>query len=91
VHLDRKVALLQELFGVSDTQAELKIQNRTRMEVEEWCLLGCYLVALVGISSQRASVASYSECCSSFTDSCHPDGRGAKFLRNVGSYKSHKA
>jgi CHASE1-domain containing sensor protein len=25
-----------------------------------------------------------------FTDSCHPDG-GAKFLRNVGSYKSHTA
>jgi hypothetical protein len=26
-----------------------------------------------------------------FTDSCHPDERGAKFLRNVGSYKSHTA
>jgi hypothetical protein len=26
-----------------------------------------------------------------FTDSCHPDEGGAKFLRNVGSYKSHKA
>jgi hypothetical protein len=25
------------------------------------------------------------------TDSYHPDERGAKFLRNVGSYKSHKA
>jgi hypothetical protein len=24
-------------------------------------------------------------------DSCHPDEIGAKFLRNVGSYKSHKA
>jgi hypothetical protein len=23
------------------------------------------------------------------TDSCHPDDGGAKFLRNVGSYKSH--
>jgi hypothetical protein len=23
--------------------------------------------------------------------SCHPDERGAKFLRNFGSYKSHKA
>jgi hypothetical protein len=22
---------------------------------------------------------------------CHPDGGGAKYLRNVGSYKSHKA
>jgi hypothetical protein len=26
-----------------------------------------------------------------FTDSCHPDDGGAKFLRNVGSYKSHTA
>jgi hypothetical protein len=34
------------------------------------------------ISSQRASVASYS-------DSCHPDDVGDTFLRNVGSYKSH--
>jgi hypothetical protein len=25
------------------------------------------------------------------TDSCHPDEGGAKFLRNVGSYKSHMA
>jgi hypothetical protein len=26
-----------------------------------------------------------------FTDSCHSDDGGAKFLRNVGSYKSHTA
>jgi hypothetical protein len=26
-----------------------------------------------------------------FTDSCHPDDGGTKFLRNVGSYKSHTA
>jgi hypothetical protein len=25
------------------------------------------------------------------TDSCHPDEGGAKFLQNVGSYKSHMA
>jgi hypothetical protein len=25
------------------------------------------------------------------TDSCHPDEGGAKFLPNVGSYKSHTA
>jgi hypothetical protein len=25
------------------------------------------------------------------THSCHPDGGGVKFLRNVGSYKSHAA
>jgi hypothetical protein len=26
-----------------------------------------------------------------FTDSCHPDEGGVRFLRNVGSYKSHMA
>jgi hypothetical protein len=26
-----------------------------------------------------------------FTDSCHPDEGGAKFFRNVRSYKSHTA
>jgi hypothetical protein len=26
-----------------------------------------------------------------FNDSCHPDEGGAKFLLNVGSYKSHTA
>jgi hypothetical protein len=29
--------------------------------------------------------------CSQFTDSCHPDEGGARFLRNVGSYNSHTA
>jgi hypothetical protein len=29
--------------------------------------------------------------CSQFIDSCHPDEEGAKFIRNVGSYQSHKA
>jgi hypothetical protein len=28
---------------------------------------------------------------SKFTDSCYPDVGDAKFLRNVGSYKSHTA
>jgi hypothetical protein len=39
----------------------------------------------------RASVASYSWRCSQFIDSCHPDEGGAKFPRNLGSYKSHTA
>jgi hypothetical protein len=46
---------------------------------------------MLGISSQHASVASYNYRSSQFTDSCHPDEGGAKFLRNVGSYKSHTA
>jgi hypothetical protein len=29
--------------------------------------------------------------CSYFADSCHTDDGGAKFLRNVNSYKSHTA
>jgi hypothetical protein len=37
----------------------------------------------------RTSVASCILCCSYFTDSRHPDEGGARFLRNVGSYKSH--
>jgi hypothetical protein len=45
----------------------------------------------VGISSQRVSVASYSQRCSYFTDSFHPDEGGAKMLRNVGPYKIHMA
>jgi hypothetical protein len=32
-----------------------------------------------------------SEGLSASTDSCHPDEGGAKFLRSVGSYKSHTA
>jgi hypothetical protein len=40
--------------------------------------------------SQRASVASYGYRYL-LTDSCHPDEGGAKFLRNVGSYKSRTA
>jgi hypothetical protein len=49
------------------------------------------LVRILGISSQRTSVVSCSLCCSQFTDSCHPDEGGARFLLNVGSYKSHTA
>jgi hypothetical protein len=45
----------------------------------------------LGISSQRTSVASCSLCCSYFTDSCHLDEGGARFLRKVGFYKSHMA
>jgi hypothetical protein len=45
----------------------------------------------IPIPSQRASVASCSLCCSWFTDSYHPGEGGARFLQNVGSYKSHTA
>jgi hypothetical protein len=39
----------------------------------------------LAVTSNRRSVRSW------FTDSCHPDEGGAKFLRNVGSYKSQTA
>jgi hypothetical protein len=42
-------------------------------DYEEWCLLGCYAKLVLFL----------------VTDSCHPDEEGAKFLQNVGSYKSH--
>jgi hypothetical protein len=40
----------------------------------------------LGISSQRVSGA-----VTTTSDSCRPNEGGAKFLRNVGSYKSHTA
>jgi hypothetical protein len=46
--------------------------------------LGTTLAVTSNRRTQRASVASY-------TDSCHPDEGGAKFLRNVDSYKSRTA
>jgi hypothetical protein len=46
-------------------------------------------VPRLGISSQRASVAGCGWRCSWFADSCHPDDGGPKFIRNVGSDKSH--
>jgi hypothetical protein len=52
----------------------------------------CELETLaINISSQRLSVASYGYRCAYFIDSFHPDGEGSRFLRNVGSYKSHTA
>jgi hypothetical protein len=47
--------------------------------------------ASIRVTGIGASVASYSLCCSYFTYSYHPDEGGAKFLRIVGSYKSHTA
>jgi hypothetical protein len=50
--------------------------------------LGTTLAVTSDRRTQRATVASYSQR-SYFTDSCHPDEGGVKFLRNLGSYKSH--
>jgi hypothetical protein len=42
-----------------------------------------------GVALVRTDVSE--ELCSYFTDFCHPDEGGAKFLQNVGSNKSHTA
>jgi hypothetical protein len=39
----------------------------------------------LAVTSNRRTLRSY------FNDSCHPDEGGARFLRNIGSYKSHMA
>jgi hypothetical protein len=47
----------------------------------------CELGATLAVTSNRRTLRRNIK----FTDSCHPDEGGAKFLRNVGSYKSHAA
>jgi hypothetical protein len=42
-------------------------------------------------TSNRSMLRRILEESSQFTDFCHPDEGGARFLRNVGSYKSHTA
>jgi hypothetical protein len=80
----RRVALVRPDFSEERSASFIRV---TRI-VE----LGTTLaVTSNGISSQRASVASYSQRCSQFTDCCHTDEGDAKFLRNVISYKSHTA
>jgi hypothetical protein len=41
-----------------------------------------------GLSASIIGVTRIGEL-GTLTDSCYPDDGGAKFLRNVGSYKSH--
>jgi hypothetical protein len=43
------------------------------------------------LSASIIRVTRIRELGTTFTDPCHPDGGAAKFLRNVGSYKSHTA
>jgi hypothetical protein len=43
------------------------------------------------LSASIIRVIRIGELGTTFTDSCHPDDGSAKFLRNVGSYKSHMA
>jgi hypothetical protein len=47
-------------------------------------------VALVRTHASEELSASFIKM-TRFTDSCHPDEGAAKFLRNIGFYKSHTA
>jgi hypothetical protein len=53
--------------------------------------IGTTLAVTSNRRTHTACVGCYSYRCSLFTDSCHPDEGGARFLRNGGSYKSHTA
>jgi hypothetical protein len=46
-------------------------------------------IMVTGICELGTTLAVTSNRRTLFTDSCHPDEGGAKFLRNVSSYKSH--
>jgi hypothetical protein len=76
----RRVALVR-----SDVSEELSASIIRVTRIGE---LGTKLAVTSNRRTQRASVASYGER-PYFTDSCHPEDGGAKFLRNVASYKSH--
>jgi hypothetical protein len=54
-----------------------------RTEVSEE--LGTSIITVTSIGELGTTLAV------TITVSCHPDDGGAKFLRNVGSYKSHTA
>jgi hypothetical protein len=51
-----------------------------------------YIIRVTGIDELGTlAVTINRRNCSCFTYSCRPDDGGAKFLRHVGSYKSHTA
>jgi hypothetical protein len=50
--------------------------------------LSASIIRVTRIGERGTTLAVTSNRC---TDSCHPDEGGAKFLRNVGSYKSYTA
>jgi hypothetical protein len=59
-----------------------------RTDVSEELSASIIMVTIIG---ELGTLAATSKRGSKFTDCCHPDDGGAKFLRNVGSYKSHMA
>jgi hypothetical protein len=63
-----------------------------RTDVSEKLSASFMMVSRIGELSEELSASIIRVTRNSyFTDSCHPDDGGAKFFRNVGSYKSHTA
>jgi hypothetical protein len=62
---------------------------------EEWRLLGCYALVrtdvLEELSASFIRVTRIGELGTTLAETNNPDEGGAKFIRNVGSYKSHTA
>jgi hypothetical protein len=62
-----------------------------RTDVSEELNASFIRVTRIGEIGTELAVASNRRTLRRNTYSCHPDDGGAKFLRNVGSYKSHTA
>jgi hypothetical protein len=74
-------------------------KSSTDFDKEEWRLLGCYAVSeelsasfirVTRIGELGTTLALTSNRRTLRINTCDRDEGGAKFLRNVGSYKSHK-
>jgi hypothetical protein len=62
-----------------------------RTDVSEELSASFIRVTRIGELQTTLTVTSNRRTLRRYTKSCHPDEGGTKFLRNVGSYKSHSA
>jgi hypothetical protein len=65
--------------------------DHVRTDASEELSASLLRVTRIGELGTTLAVTNNRRTLRSNTKSCHPDERGAKFLRNVGSYKSHTA
>jgi hypothetical protein len=79
----RRVALVR-----TDVSEELSASFIRVTRIGE---LGTILAVTRNRRTLRRNTKALGSVCSYFTDSCHSDEGGSKFLRIVGSYKSHTA
>jgi hypothetical protein len=79
----RRVALVR-----TDVSEEISASTIRMTRIGE---LGTLAVTNNRRALWRNTCTKYKMRRTSFSYSCHPDNGGAKFLRNVGSYKNHKA